>query len=148
MRKSLRRQIILRDCELAGDRHAPFVCPHCAFEFIFGVEDPNIEVDHKIPRNAGGTDDLENLLVVCRSCNRSKIDSSMPVSNRKNVKRVVLCSCGTRMFISDFSYHVNIDLVRTNALLCIGCGGEEHDEEPHDPDLDTNFTKVTKKSFL
>jgi hypothetical protein len=148
MKTSIRKQVVRRDSELAEDRHVPFACPHCAFEFIFGVEDPNIEVDHKIPISAGGTDDLENLQVVCRSCNRSKRSYGAPVTNRKKVTRVVLCSCNARMFISDFSYHVSIDLVRTNALLCIGCGGEEHDEEPHDPDFDANFTKVTKKSFL
>lgn len=147
MRKSLRRQVITRDAELAETHHVPFACPHCAFEFIFGPEDPNIEVDHKIPRNAGGTDDLDNLIVACRSCNRSKIDAALPVKNRKHVKRVVLCSCDTRMFISDFAYHVNIDLVQTNALLCVGCGGDVHDEEPPDPDLDSNFSKVTRKSF-
>lgn len=147
MKASLRKQVITRDSELAESRYIPFVCPLCVFEFVFGAEDPNIEVDHKVPVSAGGTDDPENLQAVCRSCNRSKNNSAAPVSNRKSVKRVVICSCGQRFFIKDFDYHVNIDLVQTNALFCIGCGGEDHDEAPPDSDLGARFTKATRKSM-
>ena len=31
-----------------------------------------IEIDHRIPRRHGGTDDLWNLQPMCRPCNRSK----------------------------------------------------------------------------
>lgn len=31
-----------------------------------------IEVDHRIPKAQGGTDDLCNLQAVCKQCNRSK----------------------------------------------------------------------------
>lgn len=33
-----------------------------------------LQVDHKIPRNWGGTDDLENLQPLCEECNRGKKD--------------------------------------------------------------------------
>lgn len=31
-----------------------------------------IEIDHRIPKRKGGTDDLWNLQPMCKSCNRSK----------------------------------------------------------------------------
>lgn len=33
-----------------------------------------IEIDHRIPKRDGGTDDLWNLQPMCRRCNRSKRD--------------------------------------------------------------------------
>ena len=32
----------------------------------------NIDVDHRIPKRHGGTDDLWNLQAMCKHCNRSK----------------------------------------------------------------------------
>ena len=32
----------------------------------------DIDIDHRIPKRKGGTDDLWNLQPMCRSCNRSK----------------------------------------------------------------------------
>jgi len=34
----------------------------------------NLTVDHIDPRNFGGTDDIENLTVLCRGCNSQKRD--------------------------------------------------------------------------
>jgi hypothetical protein len=34
-----------------------------------------LEVDHKVPRAKGGTDDLDNLQTLCFNCNRGKRDS-------------------------------------------------------------------------
>ncbi len=34
-----------------------------------------IEVDHRIPKKLGGTDNLDNLQPMCRSCNRRKGDN-------------------------------------------------------------------------
>jgi 5-methylcytosine-specific restriction endonuclease McrA len=98
-----------------------FECPFCHFVFIHGVDDPNINVDHITPQSAGGLNVESNLQVTCRSCNKSKRTSAAPISNRKNVSRLVLCSCGKRISLTDFDYHVNIDLVRTNAILCNVC---------------------------
>lgn len=35
----------------------------------------DIEIDHRIPKRCGGTDDLWNLQPMCRHCNRSKHDN-------------------------------------------------------------------------
>jgi len=55
----LRYEVLKRDnftCQLCG-RQAPEV---------------KLEVDHIIPKSAGGTDDPNNLRAVCYSCNRGK----------------------------------------------------------------------------
>lgn len=33
---------------------------------------PSVEVDHITPKAAGGTDELENLQGICRTCHRRK----------------------------------------------------------------------------
>lgn len=47
-----------------------FTCAYC------GNHPPNVllEVDHIIPRAAGGSDDPENLVTACQDCNRGKSD--------------------------------------------------------------------------
>src|SRR5580692_11346838 len=129
--KALRQRVI--DCAAQKE---PFECPFCHFEFIFGIEDPNISVDHIIPAARGGLTIEENLQVACISCNMSKIDAASPITNRKKILRIVLCSCGSKITLLDFDYHVNIDLVQTNAILCVECGGDEFDVTPRDSDLD------------
>ena len=37
-----------------------------------GTPDPNVTVEHIIPRSKGGTDDLENLALACKGCNNEK----------------------------------------------------------------------------
>jgi len=44
------------------------ICGYCQ------TEEGPFEVDHIIPRAAGGEDVLENVVVACRSCNRAKKD--------------------------------------------------------------------------
>ena len=44
------------------------VCPGCETHFPFRVMD----VDHMLPRSKGGTDDPDNLQLLCSGCNRSK----------------------------------------------------------------------------
>ena len=34
-----------------------------------------IDVDHRIPKKLGGTDDMSNLQAMCKHCNRSKQDN-------------------------------------------------------------------------
>lgn len=48
-------------------------CAGCSTHF----EPRNLEVDHIISRNKGGTDYLENLQLLCGSCNRIKGDRGM-----------------------------------------------------------------------
>ena len=49
------------------------VCAGCRMDFLFKI----FEVDHVIPRSRGGTDHLDNLQLLCPSCNRIKGDRPM-----------------------------------------------------------------------
>jgi hypothetical protein len=124
----------------------PFVCPFCKFEFVHGVEDPNINVDHITPQSMGGLTIEENLQVTCRSCNKSKHVSAGPVVNRKSVSRLVLCSCGKKISLQDFDYHVNIDLIRTNSVLCLDCLGDDPNPLVLEKTLPAGFTPA-KSTF-
>lgn len=63
--KSLRFDVFLRD---------NFTCKYC------GKHPPNVklEVDHRIPRAEGGTDEIENLITSCYDCNRGKQTKVLP----------------------------------------------------------------------
>ena len=39
---------------------------------ICGTDEGEMHIDHVIPRKAGGTHDLDNLRVLCKSCNLRK----------------------------------------------------------------------------
>lgn len=59
-------------------------CGYCLSlqKYVLGV----LEIEHIIPKAAGGTDDEENLWLACRLCNAYKgiqIDAKDPVTNRK-----------------------------------------------------------------
>lgn len=47
-----------------------YTCVYC------GKRGTQLEVDHKIPFIHGGSDDVENLLTACVTCNRQKRDKS------------------------------------------------------------------------
>lgn len=47
-------------------QHDDLKCRHC------GRIDPNFEVDHKIPLSKGGKDEVDNMQILCRACNRIK----------------------------------------------------------------------------
>ena len=51
-------------------KRAKFRCELCGIS----AEDKALEVDHIVPRNSGGTDDLSNLQALCYSCNAMKRD--------------------------------------------------------------------------
>ena len=46
------------------------LCAECKGGFLFKL----FEVDHRVPRSRGGTDHLDNLQLLCSSCNRIKGD--------------------------------------------------------------------------
>lgn len=52
--------------------------PWCRFHLAQGQRVPATEVDHILPRRAGGSDDHDNLRSLCKSCHsrRTAIDSS------------------------------------------------------------------------
>jgi ATP adenylyltransferase len=54
-------------------KRAMFRCELCGAS----AEDRALEVDHIVPRNAGGSDDLSNLQALCYSCNAMKRDRDM-----------------------------------------------------------------------
>jgi diadenosine tetraphosphate (Ap4A) HIT family hydrolase len=49
---------------------AKFRCELCGIS----AQEKALEVDHIVPRNSGGTDDLSNLQALCYSCNAMKRD--------------------------------------------------------------------------
>ena len=49
--------------KMQGDK---MECCHC------GNKDGDFEVDHKIPLSRGGKDEINNLQILCKSCNRKK----------------------------------------------------------------------------
>ena len=49
------------------------LCAGCKGDFPFKL----FEVDHRVPRSRGGTDHLDNLQLLCSSCNRIKGDRPM-----------------------------------------------------------------------
>ncbi len=58
----------------AGNRCEYCRAPERVFNFLF-------EVDHYIPISKGGIDDLENLVLACRSCNAYKAFHQMGLIN-------------------------------------------------------------------
>ena len=62
MRPTLRRNVMLRD----GHR-----CVSCGDGVLDGAR---LEVDHIVPVAAGGRDEMDNLQVLCQSCNSGKSD--------------------------------------------------------------------------
>ena len=53
---------------LFGQQEGP--CNGCRGDFPFKL----FEVDHRVPHSRGGTDHLDNLQLLCSSCNRIKGD--------------------------------------------------------------------------
>lgn len=47
-------------------------CQHCGGWF----PKEEIDIDHIVPKNCGGTDALVNLQALCKHCNRSKQDKT------------------------------------------------------------------------
>ena len=61
--------------ELDGERVLEGKCIHCQRKLVLRMDGTPINgatVEHIIPRNHGGTDDLENLAIACASCNSEK----------------------------------------------------------------------------
>ena len=50
-----------------------FTCLYCGRD-LHGALPCEITLDHLVPRNAGGTNTNENLVMACRSCNSARQD--------------------------------------------------------------------------
>jgi len=68
-----------------------YKCVRCGKNFHKG----DIDIDHIVPKNKGGKDNLNNLQCMCKSCNRSKKDSTKDTfkdyarNTFKNIKKSV-----------------------------------------------------------
>lgn len=49
------------------------ICWYCGKEMKVG----QLSVDHVFPRSKGGTDDMDNIIMCCQSCNSSKADKDL-----------------------------------------------------------------------
>lgn len=68
--------------------HGWYTCARCKGKF----RKADIDIDHIIPQNRGGTDDLWNLQCMCKHCNRSKQDDikdTLPDLAKTNSQRAV-----------------------------------------------------------
>jgi 5-methylcytosine-specific restriction protein A len=54
--------------------------PYCSQCGHPGSEDNRLSLDHILPRSQGGDDRLENLRVLCMTCNRAREAGSSPVA--------------------------------------------------------------------
>lgn len=53
-----------------NSNHGWYTCVRCGKKLRKG----DVDIDHIIPQNYGGSDNLNNLQCMCRHCNRSKKD--------------------------------------------------------------------------
>lgn len=70
-----------------------FTCAYC------GNHPPDVllEVDHVIPRAAGGTDEMNNLVTACWDCNRGKSDKLLDEAGRPTVGRRTVAALQERL---------------------------------------------------
>ena len=57
---------------LSYRKHREFVFRRDGFSCVYCASSVDLELDHVIPQSRGGSDDPENLVTCCRSCNASK----------------------------------------------------------------------------
>lgn len=82
------------------------ICQFCGKALKFGKK----SIDHYMPRSRGGTDDVFNLVISCKSCNcekRNAIPSDVESRHialfiRAVMDRKILCKSHIRMTPSDF----------------------------------------------
>ncbi|MBS4095830.1 MAG: HNH endonuclease [Sulfuricella sp.] len=64
-----------------------YTCVYCGFDGRVFDSWMQLSIDHIRPRSAGGTDDPDNLVVACRSCN--SITSRMTFSEEETRKDIL-----------------------------------------------------------
>lgn len=108
-----RAQILARD----GYR-----CQYCGLTRADGA---TLEIDHKVPRAAGGHDRASNLITACRECNQSKRDKLLEIPPLKKPDRVILNADGSTTFINPKGQS-SLDLAKSLCGTpgeCLSCGG-------------------------
>ncbi len=83
-------------------KRAKFRCELCGIS----ADQKALEVDHILPRNSGGTDDLSNLQALCYSCNSMKRDRddtdfrAISQSYEQREKACIFCEIGSDRIIA------------------------------------------------
>jgi len=84
-------------------KRAVFRCELCGVS----AEDRALEVDHIVPRNLGGFDDLTNFQALCYSCNAMKRDSDttdfrgMAARYRERSDGCIFCNIGRSLIMAE-----------------------------------------------
>jgi ATP adenylyltransferase len=92
-------------------KRAVFRCELCGAS----AEDRALEVDHIVPRNFGGSDDLSNLQALCYSCNAMKRDRDttdfrgMPAFYRERSSGCIFCNIDATRIIAENELMVAIN---------------------------------------
>ena len=111
-------------------KRAVFRCELCGAS----AEDRALEVDHIVPRNAGGSDDLSNLQALCYSCNAMKRDRDttdfrgMAARYRERSDRCIFCNIDAARIVTENELTVAIPdafpVTEGHTLLIVG--GDEN----------------------
>ena len=69
----------------ANKRHNVFMKTfyHCAYCGKILVDNDDLTIDHKNPKAKGGTDEMDNLVGCCKSCNQIKADRTVMEFRKK-----------------------------------------------------------------
>ena len=57
---------------MINDKDREFVLERDNYQCVYCGSSENLQIDHKIPRKYGGSDDIENFVTACRTCNIKK----------------------------------------------------------------------------
>jgi 5-methylcytosine-specific restriction endonuclease McrA len=76
------RSILTKSIKLEVFKKNNYKCVFCGI----GKEETSLEIDHIIPHSKGGSDELDNLQTICKSCNLSK---SNRIINTPNLNKEV-----------------------------------------------------------
>lgn len=61
------------------------VCYFCGKQMVYG----KVSLDHYLPRSAGGTDDVFNLVISCKACNGQKKNQIPSDVEKKHLERFI-----------------------------------------------------------
>ena len=78
----------------ANKRHYVFMKTfyHCAYCGKILSDKNDLTIDHKNPKAKGGTDEMDNLVGCCKSCNQMKADRTVTEFKKELVKAMNMCN--------------------------------------------------------